>query len=183
MAAPIQQYLGTGRRKTAIARVFLRPGKGQIVINKLPIEFPSIDILAIHSDYIRGIRMVEVILNKDVGAIEFFNKLVIFLGSSIGNFEPNEASAFLQQIRSSIGNSTNNKFLIGFDLHKDAEILEAAYNDRNGITAKFNLNILARINRELGGEFDLNTFYHSAFYNLMKRLFQIWFSIIKSILN
>ena len=138
-------------------------------INKLPIEFPSIGILAIHSDYIRGIRMVEVILNKDVGAKESFNKLVIFLGSSIGNFEPNEASAFLQQIRSSIGNSTNNKFLIGFDLHKDAEILEAAYNDRNGITAKFNLNILARINRELGGEFDLNTFYHSAFYNLMKR--------------
>jgi len=138
-------------------------------INKLPIEFPSIEILAIHSDYIRGIRMVEVILNKDVGTKESFNKLVIFLGSSIGNFEPNEASAFLQQIRSSIGNSTNNKFLIGFDLHKDAEILEAAYNDRNGITAKFNLNILARINRELGGEFDLNTFYHSAFYNLMKR--------------
>ncbi len=138
-------------------------------INKLPNEFPSIEILAIHSDYIQGIRLVEdVILSKDIGATESFNKLVIFLGSSIGNFEPNEASVFLRQIRSSIGNNASNKFLIGFDLHKDAEILEAAYNDRKGITAKFNLNILARINRELGGEFDLDTFYHSAFYNFMK---------------
>jgi dimethylhistidine N-methyltransferase len=139
-------------------------------INKLPNEFPSIEILAIHSDYIQGIRMVEeVIRNKDLGVKESFNKLVIFLGSSIGNFEPNEATVFLRQIHSLIRNKRSSKFLIGFDLHKNAEILEAAYNDRNGITAKFNLNILARINRELGGEFDLDTFYHSAVYNFTKR--------------
>jgi uncharacterized SAM-dependent methyltransferase len=75
---------------------------------------------------------------------------------------------FLRQIHSLIRNKRS-KFLIGFDLHKNAEILEAAYNDKNGVTAKFNLNILARINRELGGEFDLDTFYHSAVYNFTKR--------------
>ncbi len=139
-------------------------------INKLPSEFPSVDMLAIHSDYVQGIRMVEeVILNKEDSRIGSLNKLILFLGSSIGNFEPNEASIFLKQIRSSIENGNNNSFLIGFDLHKDSKILEAAYNDKNGITANFNLNILSRINRELGGEFDLNTFSHSAFYNIEKR--------------
>jgi L-histidine Nalpha-methyltransferase len=139
-------------------------------INKLPNEFPSIDMLAIHSDYIQGIRMVEeVISNKEDSRIGPLNKLILFLGSTIGNFEPKEASEFLKQIRSSIDNGNNNCLLIGFDLHKDSKILEAAYNDKNGITAKFNLNILSRINRELGGEFDLNKFSHSAFYNIKKR--------------
>jgi L-histidine N-alpha-methyltransferase len=139
-------------------------------INKLPSEFPSVDMLAIHSDYIQGTRMVEeIISNKEDSRIGSLNKLILFLGSSIGNFEPNEASIFLKQIRSSIENGNNNSFLIGFDLHKESKILEAAYNDKNGFTAKFNLNLLSRINRELGGEFDLNTFSHSAFYNIEKR--------------
>lgn len=141
----------------------------QETIEKLPSEFPSVEMLAIHSDYIQGIRMVEeIISSKGNNRIAPLNKLILFLGSSIGNFEPNEAMVFLKQIRSTLGNSTNDGLLIGFDLQKDPKVLEAAYNDKNGITKKFNLNILSRINRDLGGEFDLNSFTHSAFYNVKK---------------
>jgi L-histidine N-alpha-methyltransferase len=139
-------------------------------IKKLPREFPSVDMLAIHSDYIQGISMVEDIISiKEESRIAPLNKLILFLGSSIGNFEPTDALVFLKQIRSRLENSNNDGFLIGFDLHKDSKILEAAYNDKNGITEKFNLNILSRINRDLGGEFDLDTFAHSAFYNVKNR--------------
>ena len=86
-----------------------------------------------------------------------------FPGSTIGNLEPHEACSFLRQTGRMLG--TGASFIIGVDLVKDAKILNAAYNDRAGVTANFNLNLLARINRELGGNFDLASFSHQAFYN------------------
>ena len=86
-----------------------------------------------------------------------------FPGSTIGNFEPHEAAAFLRNAAKILG--PNSKLIIGADLIKDAEILNAAYNDEAGITAEFNLNLLVRMNRELGGTFKLDTFEHHAFFN------------------
>jgi L-histidine N-alpha-methyltransferase len=144
---------------------------------KLSIDFPGISVIGIHSDYIDGIRKVEDFIiskKKDIcgdGSSQV-KKLILFLGSSIGNFEPNEARSFLKQMRSTIEDDNKNvAFLIGFDLQKDTKVLEAAYNDKNGMTAKFNLNVLSRINRDLAGEFDLDYFSHYAFYNhKMKRI-------------
>jgi uncharacterized SAM-dependent methyltransferase len=89
--------------------------------------------------------------------------LTLFLGSSIGNFEAAESDRFLRAIRAML--APGDGFLLGADLEQDvAEMLEA-YNDPAGVTAAFNLNLLARINRELGGNFDLDWFEHLALYN------------------
>lgn len=89
-------------------------------------------------------------------------KLLIFLGSSLGNYEPEEADALLRQLTWVMGPA--DRFLLGTDLDKDLAVLEAAYDDAQGVTAAFNLNLLARINRELGADFDLNRFAHQARY-------------------
>ena len=86
-----------------------------------------------------------------------------FPGSTIGNFEPHEAARFLRHAARILGHGA--VFIVGVDLVKPADILYRAYNDAEGVTAKFNLNLLARINRELGGNFDLEAFEHHAFYN------------------
>jgi dimethylhistidine N-methyltransferase len=89
--------------------------------------------------------------------------LALFLGSNIGNFEPREAGDFLRRARGVL--SPGDALLVGADLKKDAKILEAAYDDPLGVTAAFNLNLLARINRELGADFDIKGFRHVARYD------------------
>ena len=90
-------------------------------------------------------------------------KLVLFIGSTIGNFETDEAVEFLRRVRASL--SPGDAFLLGFDMVKTRRRLHAAYNDAQGVTAEFNKNVLARINRELGGQFDLEEFEHVALWN------------------
>jgi dimethylhistidine N-methyltransferase len=90
-------------------------------------------------------------------------RVVYFPGSTIGNLTPAEAQAFLRMTRGQVG--PGGAMLVGVDLKKDANLLHAAYNDARGVTAAFNLNLLARINRELGSNFDLRGFRHYAFYN------------------
>ena len=84
--------------------------------------------------------------------------LVLFLGSNIGNFDADEARRFLSALH-------GHRVLVGFDMIKDRDVLHAAYDDADGVTARFNLNVLARINRELGGTFDLDAWHHLAFYD------------------
>jgi dimethylhistidine N-methyltransferase len=90
-------------------------------------------------------------------------KAVYFPGSTIGNFTPHEAIEFLQLARRMVG--PGGALLVGVDLKKDKKVLDAAYDDAAGVTAAFNLNLLARINRELGGDFQLRRFCHKAFYD------------------
>jgi L-histidine Nalpha-methyltransferase len=90
-------------------------------------------------------------------------RLIAFLGSTIGNLMPSERGAFLAGVRAMMG--PGDRFLLGTDLLKDVGVLEAAYNDREGVTAAFNLNVLRVINRELGADFDLGRFEHVATFD------------------
>lgn len=122
-------------------------------------EFHGISVTAIPADYYDGIaKACQLLSSTTVGA-----KLILFLGSSIGNFEPQEAEHFLRVVGEQMGG--DDSIMIGFDLHKPKSVLERAYNDRAGVTEKFNLNVLAKINKELDGEFDVSSFGHNAFYN------------------
>jgi dimethylhistidine N-methyltransferase len=90
-------------------------------------------------------------------------RLVLFMGSTLGNFTPAEAVAFLRGLRARL--RPEDRFLLGLDLEKDASILVPAYDDAAGVTAAFNLNLLARLNRELGADFRLDGFRHVALWN------------------
>ncbi|MFD1470693.1 L-histidine N(alpha)-methyltransferase [Hymenobacter caeli] len=90
-------------------------------------------------------------------------KAVLFLGSNIGNFAPTERAAFLAQLAAPLGAA--DRLLIGFDLQKDPRRIRAAYDDAQGVTARFNLNLLVRLNRELGADFDLAAWQHYTDYD------------------
>jgi dimethylhistidine N-methyltransferase len=100
-----------------------------------------------------------------------------FPGSTIGNFEPHDAAAFLRNAAGILGSGA--LLIIGVDLIKSTEVLKAAYNDKAGITAKFNLNLLKRINCELGGSFKLDTFEHHAFYNRERNRIEMHLASLK----
>jgi dimethylhistidine N-methyltransferase len=120
-------------------------------------DFPRLRVIAVCADYSRPLALPEL---DDLGARR---RIVYFPGSTIGNFTPAEAAAFLAGAREQAG--AGGGLLIGVDLKKDTARLDAAYNDARGVTAGFNLNLLARINRELGADFDLSAFRHRAFYD------------------
>jgi L-histidine Nalpha-methyltransferase len=100
-----------------------------------------------------------------------------FPGSTIGNFEPHEAAAFLRNAARILGSGAT--LIIGADLIKPVEVLNAAYNDAEGVTARFNLNLLARINRELGGTFKRDAFEHHAFYNRERHRIEMHLASLK----
>lgn len=100
---------------------------------------------------------------KELSSYSFGKRLIIFLGSSIGNLDPQNCDRFLEKLTT--GLNPGDYFLLGIDLHKSQAILEAAYNDKLGITAEFNLNMLQHLNHNFEGNFDLNSFKHKAIYN------------------
>ena len=116
--------------------------------------FPRLRIVPVRGDFSRPL---------DIPPLpDSARRVVYFPGSTIGNLTPDEAHAFLKMTRAQVGR--RGAMIVGVDLKKDANVLHAAYNDARGVTAAFNLNLLARINRELGGDFDLRRFAHYAFY-------------------
>ncbi len=104
-------------------------------------------------------------------------RIGLFPGSTIGNFEPHEAASFLRNAAKILG--PNSILIVGADLIKPVDILNAAYNDAAGVTARFNLNVLARINRELNGTFNLDTFEHHAFYNRERHRIEMHLASLK----
>jgi dimethylhistidine N-methyltransferase len=124
-------------------------------VERLGREFPWLEVAPVVGDFSRPLD-----LPAYPGRAR---RVVYFPGSTIGNLTPEEAHAFLKRSRAQVG--AGGSMIIGVDLKKDANVLHAAYNDAKGVTAAFNLNVLARINRELGGDFDLAKFAHYAFYN------------------
>lgn len=119
-------------------------------------EMPGLEILPVCADYLQPLRLPDPSRQPDHIA-------VYFPGSTIGNLEPAPAKNFLRRICRLSGHSGG--LIIGVDLQKPIEILKAAYNDRAGVTAAFNLNLLVRANRELAADFDLSAWQHRAVYN------------------
>jgi dimethylhistidine N-methyltransferase len=119
-------------------------------------DFPGLEVLPVTADITQNFALPRPaqVAPARVG---------FFPGSTIGNFEPHEAAAFLRNAGRILGAGAT--LIVGADLIKPVDILNAAYNDAAGVTAKFNLNLLVRINRELGGTFKLDTFEHHAFYD------------------
>lgn len=118
---------------------------------------PSLRVRAYAGDYADALPVMREGVGEDERA------LVLFLGSNVGNFTPEEARALLRTLRGSL--RAGDRLLVGADLKKDRRTLEDAYDDPVGVTAAFNLNLLARINRELGADFDLRRFRHVARYD------------------
>ena len=118
-------------------------------------DFPALGIYPVAADFTAPFALPE--------AVAAMPKVGFFPGSTLGNFEPHEACAFLRSAREILGKGA--QMIIGVDLEKDERVLYDAYNDAAGVTARFNLNVLVRINRELGGNFDLSAFTHRAIYN------------------
>jgi dimethylhistidine N-methyltransferase len=116
-------------------------------------SYPELDVHPVCADYTAELELPE---TRHRPA----RRIVYFPGSTIGNFEPAPAEAFLKRIAKVCGR--NGAVLIGVDLEKDEAILEAAYDDSQGVTAAFNLNLLERVNRELDADFDLDRFRHDA---------------------
>ena len=118
--------------------------------------FPELEILPVSADYLQPVVLPS-------AHREAARNIVYFPGSTIGNFEPHEAIEFLRRIANVCRGGGG--LLIGVDLKKDHQVLEAAYNDTAGVTAQFNLNLLRRVNRELGADFDVDQWRHRAIYN------------------
>lgn len=123
---------------------------------ELRADFPALKVLPVEADFTQSFDLPPEAMAATV-------RVGFFPGSTIGNLEPHEAASFLRNAARTLGPGA--KMIIGADLVKSSEILNAAYNDAAGVTEKFNLNLLTRLNRELGGTFDLSTFEHHAFYN------------------
>jgi L-histidine Nalpha-methyltransferase len=117
---------------------------------------PNLAVLPVAADFTRDFDLPAQIRSRP--------RVGFFPGSTIGNFEPGDAAEFLRQAGRILGAGAT--MIVGVDLIKDEAVLNAAYDDAAGVTARFNLNVLTRMNRELGGNFDLAAFRHRAFYNV-----------------
>lgn len=127
----------------------------ETIARKLDKHQPPIQLSPIHSDYLNGLKWIS----SDSTACN----LVLFLGSSIGNYSMQDTEEFLYCLHDNL--HQNDYAIIGFDLQKSIDILLHSYDDSDGITRDFNLNLLHRINRELGADFNVDKFNHHAFYN------------------
>jgi L-histidine Nalpha-methyltransferase len=141
-----------------ISRAYLT--KAADALNK---EYPWLEIRATCLDYTREFELPFEIATPPIA---------FFPGSSIGNFSRDEALQFLKRVRHLLGDDGG--LLIGVDLKKDIRILNAAYNDANGVTGKFNLNILRHLNREFSGNFNLDNFFHLAEYDARQGCIQMF---------
>ncbi len=124
-------------------------------VERLELNHPRLEILPAIAEYESGLAQIH--------ALGLGPKLLLWLGSSIGNLERSAAIAFLAHLRATM--HEEDRLLIGIDLRKDRGALERAYDDSRGVTARFNLNLLTRINRELAGNFDLDQFRHRVHYD------------------
>lgn len=125
-----------------------------ILENSLHQEFPNLKVEPLQNEYFKALSDLQDSSVRNV---------ILFLGSNIGNFTDGQATQFLQELNATL--KSEDLVFIGFDLKKDPDVILAAYNDSQGVTREFNLNLLDRINRELGGNFDRTKFLHKPIYN------------------
>lgn len=138
--------------------VEISPGPLQESVQRLQARFAQLPVQPLCADFTRALRL-------PIPPRAPRRTVLYFPGSTIGNFATREAVALLRKMRTEMGE--NGGILLGVDLKKDPTLIEAAYNDAAGVTARFTLNMLARLNRELGSDFDLGNFRHRAHYNAL----------------
>lgn len=131
----------------------------------LRLEYPHLEILPLVADFTQPFDL-------PVSQTPASHAAVYFPGSTLGNFEPDAARDMLRTIADILGDQGG--LLIGIDLQKDPEVIEAAYNDQQGVTSQFNLNVLHRVNQELEGDFDVDQFQHVAYYNSIQNRVEIY---------
>jgi dimethylhistidine N-methyltransferase len=150
----IRLLLGALREPARLVAIDISAEHLQAEAQRLRAEQPALDVLALAGDFSGDLALPAPLAGSA-------RRVGFFPGSSIGNFTPAEAGLFLRRCA---GWLSGGGLLVGVDLVKDPALLHAAYNDSLGVTAAFNLNLLARANRELGANFDLAAFRHYAFY-------------------
>ncbi|MGA9380452.1 MAG: L-histidine N(alpha)-methyltransferase [Phormidium sp.] len=133
-------------------------------------EYPALQIKALVGTYEQALAQLK--------PTSLPARMIFFLGSSIGNFTPQESDIFLDEIRDVL--DPGDYFLLGIDLQKPIEILEAAYNDSQGVTAAFNLNMLEHLNWRFQGNFDTSLFTHKAIYNQKENQIEMYLHCQKS---
>ncbi len=165
-SAIIEYGSGSGRKTTVLVEALRPAAYVAIDISGEPLRsaaatlaasFPGVHVLALCADYTQALHVAA--LDK----VEAHRRVIYFPGSTIGNFTIREALAFLRNAREVA--RPRGAMLVGVDLKKPSKLLHAAYNDSQGVTAAFNLNVLVRINRELGADFDLARYAHRAHYD------------------
>src|SRR3954469_5432912 len=158
---------GTGSTRKARILIDAAPQLAAYVPVDISAEFLNQEAAAVRRDYSwLAVLPVAADFTRDFdlpAQIRARPRVGFFPGSTIGNFEPQDAAEFLRQAGRILGQGAT--MIVGVDRIKDVAVLNGAYDDAAGVTAKFNLNVLARMNRELGGNFDLASFRHRAFYN------------------
>ncbi len=165
----IELGAGDGTKTMVLLRHFLEAGSKfkyrpvdiskhvlKVLEGKLSKQLPGLEVASLPGEYFEVLRQLD-------AASSTKPKVVFFLGANIGNFRPAEGKRFLKQLRDLL--QPGDQLLIGFDLKKDPAVILNAYNDSTGITAAFNLNLLHRINDELGGNFQVDQFKHWETYN------------------
>jgi len=154
------QLLLRSSRPTAFVPVDIAREQLETSCRALAASFPGMEVAAVRADFSQPLALPPDILNRGR------RRVLYFPGSTIGNFTPDDALEFLRRWLPLLGPGAG--ALIGVDLKKDPEVLDAAYNDAQGITAEFNLNLLRHINRELDADFDLGAFRHRAAYDRVR---------------
>jgi dimethylhistidine N-methyltransferase len=150
----LRHFLDMGLRFRYVP-IDISPSAVEGLARDLKREFKGLAVQGLTTEYFEGLKLLSQLNHR--------TSLVLFLGSNIGNFTPRESFIFLSNLRGSL--NVGDYVLIGFDLKKDLNTLLLAYNDPRGVTARFNVNILRRINNELGGNFIPSRFEYYSTYN------------------
>ena len=142
----------------------------EILIQSMSKKFPELSTNGLVAEYFDGLKWLSQINTR--------RNIVLFLGSNLGNFNKSKARVFLRSLWNALNNG--DLVVIGFDLKKDIEVMLRAYNDSQGITAAFNLNLLNRINKELGGQFIVDNFRFYSSYDVFSGAIESYLVSLKS---
>lgn len=161
--------LARRQMRVAFYPVDISPAALSEARERVSAQCPNVSVKPVVADFAQGFSFLRDIRGR---------KLVLYLGSSIGNFDPEAAVAMLTQVREEL--DPGDALLLGTDLVKDPAILVPAYDDALGVTAEFNKNVLHRLNRDLGADFDVNSFRHIALWNPVRSRMEIYLESLRA---
>jgi L-histidine N-alpha-methyltransferase len=161
--------LARRQMRVAFVPVDISPAALSEARERVSSQCPTVSVKPVVADFGQGFGFLRAIRGR---------KLVLYLGSSIGNFDPGAAVEMLNQVRREL--APGDALLLGTDLVKDPSVLVPAYDDAQGVTAEFNKNVLRRLNRDLQGDFDLDSFRHLALWNPVRSRMEIYLESLRT---